>query len=403
MAADDDTDNVSTRDGEEVTETQETSWLSRLGQSFAGIIFGILLIVASCVLLFWNEGRAVTTARSLAEGAGLVRTVAPDTVDPANEGKLVHVTGMLSATGPATDNDFAVKSDGVRLVRHVEMFQWTEESESESSKKLGGGETTKTTYKYKRDWVDKPVDSSKFHTRDGHANPQMTWRLRQVLPPGLKLGAFSMPESLMRGFGKEEPLTIGDEQVAAMQKHTQKPVQAIDGAIYVGKDPAQPSVGDFKITFAEVRAQTASVVARQAGPTFEAYRTRAGGNVELISAGSIPSADMFKEAQDDNRIWTWLIRLGGCVLMFIGFALIMSPLSVLADVIPILGDIVGAGTSIVAFLCTVAIAPVVIAIAWFAYRPVVALITLVVGGALVAGVVYLSRQRKARKPAASHA
>jgi Transmembrane protein 43 len=403
MAADDDTDNVSSRDGEEVTETGETSWLSRLGQSFAGIIFGILLIVASCVLLFWNEGRAVTTARSLTEGAGLVRTVAADKVDPANEGRLVHVTGTLSASGPATDSEFGVKSDSVRLVRHAEMFQWTEDSETESQKKLGGGETTKTTYKYKRDWVDKPVDSSKFHSREGHANPQMTWRARQSLAPGIKLGAFSMPDTLMRGFGSEEAFTVGDDQVAVLQKRTQKPVQAIDGALYVGKDPAQPSVGDFKITFAEVKAQAASVVARQAGPTFEAYRTRAGGNVELVAAGSIPASDMFKSAQDDNRMWTWLIRLGGCVAMFIGFALIMSPLSVLADVIPILGDIVGAGTSIVAFLCTVAIAPVVIAIAWFTYRPVVALITLVVGGALVAGGIYLARQRKAGKTAAAHA
>jgi hypothetical protein len=399
MAADDD---ASSRDGEEVTETSETSWLSRLGQSFAGIIFGILLIVGSCVLLFWNEGRAVTTARSLTEGAGVVKTVAADKVDPANEGRLVHVIGTLSATGPATDSEFAMKSDGVHIVRHVQMFQWTEDSESDSSKKLGGGETTRTTYKYKRDWVDKPVDSSKFHTRDGHANPQMTWRLRQALAPGIKLGAFSIPDTLMRGFGKEESLEVGDEQVAAAQKRTQKPVQAIDGALFVGKDPAQPSVGDFKITFAEVKAQTASVVARQAGPTFEPYTTRAGGKVELIAAGNVPAADMFKEAQDDSRIWAWLIRLGGCVLMFIGFVMIMNPLAVLADVLPILGDIVGAGTAVVAFLCTVVIAPVVIAIAWFTYRPVVALITLAVGGALVAGVVYLSRQRKARK-AAAHA
>jgi hypothetical protein len=402
MAADDDTD-IGSRDGEEVTETKETSWLSRLGQAFAGIIFGLLLIVASCVLLFWNEGRAVTTARSLAEGAGLVRTVAADKVDLANEGRLVHAIGTLSTTGPATDNEFAMKSDGVHLVRHVQMFQWTEESESESSKKLGGGETTKTTYKYKRDWIDKPVDSSKFHTREGHANPQMTWRLRQALAPGIKLGAFSMPDTLMRGFGKEDSLEVGDEQVAAAQKRTQKPVQAIDGALYVGRDPAQPSVGDFKITFAEVKAQTASVVARQAGPTFEAYTTHAGGKVELMAAGSVPASDMFKEAQDENRLWTWLIRLGGCVAMFIGFLLITNPLKVLADVIPILGDIVGAGTAVVAFLGTVMIAPVVIAIAWFAYRPVVAVITLVVGAALVAGAGYLARQHKSRKATPAHA
>jgi hypothetical protein len=76
---------------------------------------------------------------------------------------------------------------------------------------------------------------------------------------------------------------------------------------------------------------------------------------------------------------------------------------VLADVIPILGDIVGAGTAVVAFLGTVMIAPVVIAIAWFAYRPVVAVITLVVGAALVAGAGYLARQHKSRKATPAHA
>ena len=207
----------------------------------------------------------------------------------------------------------------------------------------------------------------------------------------------------MRGFGKEDALTVGADQVAAFQKRISGPVQAIDGMLYVGLNPVLPNLGDYRIRFAEVRARTASVVARQAGPTFEPYTTRAGGKVELIAAGNVPAADLFKEAQADNRFWSWMIRLGGCVLMLFGFVLIMRPLAVLADVIPILGDIVGAGTAVLAFLGTVAIAPVVIAIAWFAYRPVVALITLAVGGALAAGTVYLACQLKARKAAAAHA
>src|SRR5260370_2728639 len=112
-------------DDDEVTETQETSWLQRVGQSFAGVIFGILLIVGACVLLFWNEGRAVKTARALTEGAGVVQSVAADKVDPANEGKLIHVIGTLATSGPVTDAEFGMKSSGVRLIRHVELFQWT--------------------------------------------------------------------------------------------------------------------------------------------------------------------------------------------------------------------------------------------------------------------------------------
>jgi len=207
-------------DGDEFTEVQSSSWLQRLGQSFAGVLFGILLIIAACVLIFWNEGRAVKTARSLAEGAGLVHTVASDKPDSANDGKLVHMVGQLTTTGPATDPEFGVKSSGVILLRRAEMFQWTEESESDTEKRLGGGETTKTTYKYKRDWNEHPVDSSKFKQRQGHTNPQMTYRTRNVLAPGIRLGAFAVPQSLMHGFGSEQPLSAGDEQVQAVQKRS---------------------------------------------------------------------------------------------------------------------------------------------------------------------------------------
>src|SRR5581483_10707752 len=98
----------------------------------------------------------------------------------------------------------------------------------------------------------------------------------------------------------------------------------------------QPVVGDYRISYREVPRQSASVVARQAGPTFEPYRTEAGGTVALIMPGEVPAKDMFKEAEDENRMWTWIIRAGGALAMFIGFALMMGPIGVLADVIPIL-------------------------------------------------------------------
>ena len=75
------------------TETTSTSWFGRLRHSVGGVVIGLVLIVGMVVLLFWNEGRAVTTARSLAEGAGAVVSVGADAVDAANEGKLVHVSG----------------------------------------------------------------------------------------------------------------------------------------------------------------------------------------------------------------------------------------------------------------------------------------------------------------------
>ena len=88
-------------------------------------------------LLFWNEGRAVQTALSLAEGAGIVVSVLPDTVDPANEGKLIHTSGPVTTDTVPTDPDFAISAPGVRLVRSTEMYQWIEEKKTETKKNVG--------------------------------------------------------------------------------------------------------------------------------------------------------------------------------------------------------------------------------------------------------------------------
>ena len=383
-----------------VTDVEQTGWLARLARSVGGVIFGFLLIIGACVLLFWNEGRAIQTARSLSEGAGLVHDVAADQVDPANDGKLIHVSGPLSVAGPVLDAEFSVRSSGLRLVRRVEMFQWTEEQDSETRKKLGGGEEKTTTYKYTRAWADKPVDSSKFRERAGHANPEMTWRTRNLLAPQPTIGAFSVPDNLLASFGSERSLAASDDQAAALQRKLDKPVRVVDGAIYIARDPDQPAVGDVRITYAEVPLQDASVVARQSGNGLAPYVAKAGGTVDLIAAGRVPATDMFKSAQDDNRLWTWLIRAGGCLLMLFGFGLILGPLGVLGDVIPFIGDVIRAGTGLVSLLCTAVVAPVVIAIAWLWYRPLVAVGILAVGGAVAFGAIWLARQRKERKTAA---
>ena len=52
------------------TEITQKGWTSRIGESIKGVLIGIVLIGLSCVGLFWNEGRAVQTAKSLAEGEG---------------------------------------------------------------------------------------------------------------------------------------------------------------------------------------------------------------------------------------------------------------------------------------------------------------------------------------------
>ncbi len=47
-----------------VTEVTTTGWLQRIGQSIVGALIGILLVIGSIILLWWNEGRAVEAIRA---------------------------------------------------------------------------------------------------------------------------------------------------------------------------------------------------------------------------------------------------------------------------------------------------------------------------------------------------
>ncbi|MEF2807339.1 MAG: hypothetical protein U0N16_02830, partial [Desulfovibrio sp.] len=136
-------------DNDSFTETTSTSWGSRLGSSFGGIGMGIVLFIAATALLYWNEGRAVRTGDAIAE-AQLATVPLPSIskVDPAFDGKTVYATGRAVTKDVLTDPDFGVKVNAIGLNRKAEFYQWTQQSKSETKKKLGGGEETVTTYTY---------------------------------------------------------------------------------------------------------------------------------------------------------------------------------------------------------------------------------------------------------------
>jgi hypothetical protein len=105
------------------------------------------------------------------------------------------------------------------------------------------------------------------------------------------------------------------------------------------------------------------------------------------------AAAMFKEAEDENRLITWLVRLGGMVAMWLGAALILRPLVVVADFVPFIGSILGAGAALVALAFTVVVGPVVIALAWLWYRPLVSVVVLAIGVAAGVGLRLSAMQR----------
>ncbi|MEP9373947.1 TMEM43 family protein [Mesorhizobium sp. KR1-2] len=386
-----------------ITKTTSVSWLERIKQSVLGALIGFLLVLGAIVLLFWNEGRAVTTARSLAEGASTVVTVPSTTVDAANDGKLVHTSGRVTTDETLEDDEFGIEAKGIRLVRTVEMFQWHEKKETETKTKLGGGEETVTTYSYSTDWSDEPIDSSRFEEPEGHGNPAAEFKSGVHQVAEAQLDGFALDETVLDEVNGGQAMKLTPAQksgIEAAYSGSEK-LSIVDGGIYLGDNPKKPAVGDYRISYKLVPLGTISVVAKQSGNSFDRYQTKAGDQLLLVESGNVSAADMFAHAVSENNLLSWILRAVGLVLLAVGFGMIMEPIAVIADVIPFLGDIARLGTGLAAFLFTIVVGTTTIAIAWFYYRPVAAICVLVAGVAITFALTRFFRGRKQQVAAAA--
>jgi hypothetical protein len=381
-----------------VTVTSSQSWGSRLIGSIKSVLVGLALFIVAFPVLFWNEGRAVQTARSLEEGAGAVVSVPADQVDAANEGKLVHLTGPVSTEGALADPDFGVEAEGVKLVRTVEMYQWKQEEKSETKKKLGGGEETVTTYTYEKAWSSDAIDSSSFQESSGHENPGgFPVEANTVVADPVKAGAFTLSSEQIDQLNDGQSLPVTDAMLENVPEPTASEVQVADGRFYMGENPAAPQVGDVRISFEVVKPDTVSLIGVQTGETFAAYQAKAGDAILMVEEGAHTSAQMFQAAQSANTVLTWIVRAGGFLMMFIGLIAVFKPLSVFADVVPLFGTMLGAGLGVFSFLLSFALSMLTIAIAWVFYRPLlgIALLALALGGLF--WLVSLGRKKKRQR------
>lgn len=381
-----------------VTRTS-TSWFSRLGGALTGAVFGLVLLIVAVVGLFWNEGRSVATYESLVEGQSIVVSADAAKIDPALDGKLIHIESAVVPTADVVDADTGISASGViGLARKVEMYQWVEEKSSKTEKKLGGGEETVTTYTYSKEWTDDAQDSSKFQETQGHENPEFWLPSTETLVEKAQLGAFSVEGSQIAPVGARQALPVTDEIAADASEALGYPGEgrAVMQALYFGADEKAPQVGDTRIRFERIVLPEVSIVAKQHGDRLAEYTTENGYTLFLLAAGRETAEKMFADSQTENVILTWVIRAAGIFGLFIGFVLILRIFGVIGDVIPFVGTLIGFGTGLISFVLAIAVGVTVIAIGWFAVRPLLS-IGLIVG---VVAIVFAYTRYVRKQPAA---
>src|SRR5262245_34293193 len=178
-------------------EATGRSWVGRMLALFLGVPFGWILCLGAVAALFWNEGRAVRTERTLGEGMASVLTIGPTEINPAATGRLVHVQGHVSTDETLRDPDFDVSAKVLRLKRLVEIYQWRERRERHNDAALSGGRRQRTTYLYDRVWSAELIDSRDFNVR-GYDNPMTRspllcaeWEAKEF-----RLGAFTLQKAV---------------------------------------------------------------------------------------------------------------------------------------------------------------------------------------------------------------
>jgi len=160
--------------------------------------------------------------------------VSAERVDPANEGRLVQVSGRLTAGSSARDADMDIEVSAAVLLRKVEMFQWREHCEH-------GAACT-----YDTAWSSQRIESSGFRQPQGHENPPMRLVDAHFAAPDIKLGAFVVDGAIVAG--QVAPI---DHPVhsADLPPNLAATFADSNGALYAGGDASNPRVGEVRVSY----------------------------------------------------------------------------------------------------------------------------------------------------------
>ncbi|XP_041130671.1 transmembrane protein 43 [Polyodon spathula] len=357
-----------------VTSRIKPGILDRLSETAGGMVVGVGLFALSFYILFTNEGRALKTATSLDEGLSQVVSLQDIvTVDPENEGRLVHLSGVLRTSQPLYDPNYGISIHAVKLKRQVEMYQWVEYDDSREYEE-DGEVKTETKYTYNTEWKSEVINSRKFDKELGHINPSaMAVESVTVVAPYVSVGPLYLSTGLIEKVDTFKQLSL--DRLSAPDEF----VTVYEDSFYHTDNPRRPEVGDVRVSFYYAGlsgensplgpAQVVSIVARQRKDQLVPFKTKSGDVLEILYEGALSAQEVFVKEHGSNQMKTWALRAGGWLMMFLGISLMTRILHTIVDWFPIVRDLVSLGLRIFAVSVATSLSLLTIATGWLFYRP----------------------------------
>jgi len=360
-----------------VVRVTRQNWGQRVSNSFGGLVFGLILIPAAMIGLWMGEGM-----RDLSKIAATAVQVDANQALTAKDGDFVSATGTLSSNAQIGDAPYMADGDYVSLNRVVEMYAWTQKSDSTTTEDtVGGGSTTTTTYTYSKQWVENPTDSSTFEEPAGHENPTKVIESTTITADYATVGNYEVnPQSVQLPGGDK----IGQNPVELPEGY------AVKGEYIFSSDAAatSPLVGDLRISY----------TALPTGKTVTVFGSQQGNSV--VSA-TVDGAEFFRmfigthtEAlatmHTEYVVLIWIIRILGTFGIFMGLQLIVQPLARILGVIGILGNAVEGITGFFNALIALVLGSTIIIVSQIAHNIYLLIATLL----LVGGGIYLYMRKR---------
>jgi hypothetical protein len=320
-------------------EITKMSYPAKVLGSIFGILVGLLLFVASLVILFYNEGRFDIS--TLAKNAVVFN--ADQGIALQHDGKLVAATGLVVSPDVIGDNLFLKPGPYAVIDRIVEMYAWNEDkSEHEDT----DGDKT-TTYTYNKAWTRAPEDSERFHDAAGHINPKLPILSERVLAASAKIGAYGFDlGSVYLPSLVSLPLTADNTVLS------QGAVLGRDGYIRIYRDKAASSteqIGDVRISYQVFNSRTGGTLFGQAsGNLIKPYFDAKNNKLFRLVYGS--KEEGVAQMHTEFVVLTWALRILSFMLMWFGLSLIFGPISAVFGFIPFLGEVTGCVVSLLMFV-----------------------------------------------------
>lgn len=408
------------------TETRTVGYGTRVGNSFKQIGTGFLLFIAGTVLLWWNEGNYKKTADMLEQAQEVTVEMNNITkVSPEFEGQLVWASGEAATQDVLQDDQFPVSGNYMHLKRDVEYYQWVEHAKEERKDKMGGSEEIVTTYTYTKEWVSSPVNSSTFHDPAyvGRNKVNIEVESKTYDASNVTFGAYTFPDFFINSIGGYTPAPV--EQTEAQKAEQERMIaqgnaqaeadslaeaqgrtlpqqqNRYDGSryttqdevpylvsgnqIYYGRSMNSPQIGDVKITFEKVDPKAVvSILGKVNGNTFAKWKAKNGKTFSRLNMGKATADEMYNQAESENDMLKWGLRLLGVLLVIAGLKMIFGFLAMILKVIPFLASIMNFGVGLICTVVGIAWSLIVIGVAWLFYRPLWGVIILAIAGGLIA-------------------